>query len=624
MSRHLVLVSLLVVAAANLVAAAKTESWLEVRTPHFFVLTNSNEKQGRHIADQFERMRAVFHKRFPKSRIDGATPIIVIAVKDKKDFQTLEPEAYLAKGQLDLAGLFLRAPDKNYMLLRLDAEGAHPYAAIYHEYSHFIMSRAEEWMPLWLNEGLAEFYQNTDIKEKEVGLGEPSAENLILLRQNRLLPLSTLFAVDYNSPYYHEENKGSIFYAESWAITHYLEIKDIQEKTHHLTDYAALVSNKKDPVEAARQAFGDLEVLQKNLDQYVSRAEFYYVKMPGPLEIDESAMQIQPITSTQADAIRADFLAYDQRVQDSRALLDRILKEDPNNVAAHETMGLLAFREGNFDEAEKWYEQAVKLDSQSFLAHYYYAIIAMHHGQSAAHAEQIESSLRAATKLNPTFAPAFDQLAVFYAMQHKNLDEAAMINLVAVQLDPENVGFRINRANLMIEMQRPTDAVAVLQGALKLAETPDSAESIKTHIDSIERYQAALANQQHEHAAALQQLHAQNESSGPNDNAAQEPAQSRPEEKNERHGPRHSLKGTLRQVQCSYPSTMNLKVESGAKSLDLTARNYFQVAYSALNFTPASDLNPCKDLEGMKAQVDYFEALDKSSQGQIISILLSK
>jgi len=89
---------------------------------------------------------------------------------------------------------------------------------------------------------LAEFYQNTDIRDKEVLLGEPSTENILLLRQEQLLPLATLFTVDYNSPYYHEENKGSIFYAESWALTHYLEVKDTRENTHRLTDYAKLVS----------------------------------------------------------------------------------------------------------------------------------------------------------------------------------------------------------------------------------------------------------------------------------------------------------------------------------------------------------------------------------------------
>ena len=31
-------------------------------------------------------------------------------------------------GQLKLGGLFLRASDKNYVLMRVDAEGEHPYS----------------------------------------------------------------------------------------------------------------------------------------------------------------------------------------------------------------------------------------------------------------------------------------------------------------------------------------------------------------------------------------------------------------------------------------------------------------------------------------------------------------
>ena len=90
----------------------------------------------------------------------------------------------------------MRAPDKNYVLLRLDAQGEHPYATVYHEYTHLLCSGAAEWLPLWLNEGLAEFYQNTEIRDKEVVLGEPSPENVLLLRQNRLMPLPILFRVD--------------------------------------------------------------------------------------------------------------------------------------------------------------------------------------------------------------------------------------------------------------------------------------------------------------------------------------------------------------------------------------------------------------------------------------------
>ena len=95
---------LLLFAVAPTPARDKPENWIEVRSPHFRVVINSNEKQGRRIADQFERMRSVFHVAFPKLQIDPGTPIIVLAIKDEKDFKALEPEAYLAKGSLKLGG----------------------------------------------------------------------------------------------------------------------------------------------------------------------------------------------------------------------------------------------------------------------------------------------------------------------------------------------------------------------------------------------------------------------------------------------------------------------------------------------------------------------------------------
>ena len=234
MRQRILLLSTLLLTPALASARDKVENWIEVRSPHFVVATNSNEKQARRVADQFERMRAVFHVLLPKSQLDPAAPIIVLAVNGEKEFRSLEPEVYLAKGQLKLGGLFLRAEEKNYILMRLDAEGEHPYSVVYHEYTHLLMSKSAEWLPLWLNEGLAEFYQNTDIHEKDVLLGQPSIDNIMWLRQNRLLPLPTLFAVDHNSPYYHEEKKGSIFYAESWALVHYLKVTDFKQRTNSL------------------------------------------------------------------------------------------------------------------------------------------------------------------------------------------------------------------------------------------------------------------------------------------------------------------------------------------------------------------------------------------------------
>ena len=610
---------LLTLFAASLAPARdKSENWIEVRSPHFIVLSNSSEKQARHVADQFERMRLVFHAEVPRANVDPGVPIVVLALKDKKDFQSLEPEAYLAKGQIELAGLFMRAPDKNYVLLRLDAQGEHPYATVYHEYTHLLCSGAAEWLPLWLNEGLAEFYQNTEIRDKEVVLGEPSPENVLLLRRERLMPLPILFRVDQSSPYYHEENRGSIFYAESWALTHYLRVRDRQQNTNHLRDYTELVSQKVDPVTAGTRAFGDLNQLQAALEKYVAQATFYEFKGPLATEVDETTFKIQAMSPAQAGAVRADFLVYEQRVKYAKPLLERVLQEDPSNASAHETMGYLEFRQGNLDEARKWYAQAIKLNSQSFLAYYYFAAITMNGARLDTETKpQVESSLRTAIKLNPSFAPPYEQLAVLFGTERENLEEAHTLILNAVQLDPGNLLYRLNTANILLEMQRGTDAIAVLQNAMSLAKTPDQVASVQNLLGSARQYQSSREQEQ-QSAPAIQSSVSHTESAQMASGAAKPPLADEP------HGPRHGMKGTIRKVHCSQPAILELTVEGDGKTLSLHSNNYFKIQFSALGFTPSGELHPCTDLEGMKARVEFFEASGKSVEGQISSIELSK
>jgi len=623
--RVLWLIPLLAVVTAS--GRDKAENWLEVGSQHFIVITNGNEKQGRHIADQFERMRAVFHVAFPKMQVDPGSPIVVIALKNEKDFRALEPEAYLGKGQLQLAGLFLRAPDKNYILLRLDAPGEHPYATIYHEYTHLLTSKAEEWLPLWLNEGLAEFYENTDIRDKDAILGQASPGMIMLLRQNRLIPLATLFGVDRTSPYYHEENKGSIFYAESWALTHYMKIKDWKEKTNELGDYAALLSQKTDPIAAASRTFGDLKQLQTALERYIGQSSFNAFKMSSSTSVDDTAFKVQPLNPAQADAVRADFLAYNQRSKDARSLLDEVLREDPSNVQAHETMGYLEFREGHLDEALKWYDQAVKLDSQSFLAHYYFAAISMNRGPNGE--DGVESSLRTCIKLNPSFAPSYDRLAVLYAMRNRNLDEAHMLTVQAVALDPANISYRVNAANVLLAAQQEKNAIGVLQQALKVAKSPQEVAVVQNAIEAVQRSQAARqeveeANRrfQQEMESASSETQTSADASDSNSKPTQVAIQSSDESLK---GPHHSVSGTIKNVRCTPPAVMDFEVDAGGRTVALRARNYYKIQFTATNFVPTGDLHPCSDLEGVHARVEYVEPPSRQPKpGGIVSVEMSK
>jgi tetratricopeptide (TPR) repeat protein len=633
--------------SSSALAGDSTVHWLEVQSPHFVVLTDSNEKQARRIAGQFEEMRAVFHKLIPNAASDASSPIVVVALKDRKGFQALEPEAYLAKGQLDLAGLFMSAPDKSYILLRLDTQDEHPFATVYHEYTHYMLRKAE-WIPLWLNEGLAEFYQNTDIHEKDVLLGQPSQDNILYLRESRLLPLTTLFLVDHSSPYYHDEQKGSVFYAESWALTHYIEVMDSQKKTNHLRDYAQYLIQKEDPVAAAQHAFGDLKQLQKALENYVQQGSFSMFKMNSAFPVDASSFSVKPVSKAEADATRADVLVYNGRTKEAEALLETTLRDDPTSALAHESMGYLKFREGDVAGAEKWYGEAVGLDSHSFLAQYYFAAMSLQAG-GRDHDAAIESSLRASIKMNPAFAPSYDALAMFYASRDEKLDEAHLLNANAIQLEPENVSYRMNASTVLMEEKQLPGAIGVLTAAVKVAKSPEEIAMVQTRLKQLEGFQAAserAATRMGEPAdgalvgqtsvtVGTQTASAQMDGTqlgatktmvfrrvngkmiGRSEDAPNYPI-------GDSSGARHTIQGVLRGVQCSYPNVISLSVEHAGKTIALYNNNFYKIVFTTANYEPDGDIKPCTGIEDMKASVKYAEVPDEVVAGQILAIELSK
>ena len=79
-------------------------------------------------------------------------------------------------------------------------------------------------------------------------------------------------------------------------------------------------------------------------------------------------------------------------------------------------------------------------------------------------------------------------------------------------------------------------------------------------------------------------------------------------------------------MHCAYPTTITLSVDPSGKApaVDLYRNDFKQIEFSALNFAPKGDLNPCTDIEGLKAKVEYAEVSDKSIAGQIVSVELSK
>ena len=154
------------------VAGAKHETWFEARSPNFIVVCNAGEKQARKTAIRFEQIRAVFRRELELASKHQSPVITILAVKDEDSMKALLPE-YWMKGHAHPAGMFLENMNQYFATIQLDAPGSNPYNTIYHEYFHSLTAPYYPNLPVWVSEGLAEFYGNTQIGDSEVGMGRP-------------------------------------------------------------------------------------------------------------------------------------------------------------------------------------------------------------------------------------------------------------------------------------------------------------------------------------------------------------------------------------------------------------------------------------------------------------------
>ncbi len=90
------------------------------------------------------------------------------------------------------------------------------------------------------------------------------------------------------------------------------------------------------------------------------------------------------------------------------------------------------------------------------------------------------------------------------------------------------------------------------------------------------------------------------------------------------NGPRHAAFGTIRDVTCSYPTVIQFRLIGPAKPVRVYNNNFAAIDLTVKGFTPDGPVNPCKDFEGMKADIQYNESSDKTVSGQVFYMILHK
>ena len=489
---------------ASSVCEAKQESWIEVRSPNFVVVSNAGEKQARKAALQFEQIRAVFRQSLQNVNKHPSPVVTVLAVKDEGSMRELLPE-YWTKGHSHPAGLFAGSLIQLYAAVELDAQGSNPYEAFYHEYYHSISVPYVPDLPLWLSEGLAEFYGHTEINEKFVGMGQADPALLQELRNHSLIPLTLLFNVDQYSPYYNEANKTSIFYAESWALTHYLMLGDRMAHRDMLDAYTTTLGHGKREDEAAIAAFGDLKKLQSDLQSYIGKASFLYLKMPSA-KINEGELKVRSLSEAEAEAYRGGFAAVRNRPQDATALLEAALRLDPNVALAHQYLGLTEFIEGQREKALEAESKAIALDPRNSFTRYLRAFLATSGSGMMNAGSQVEEDLRQAIAISPDFAPPYGLLAVYLATVNRSLQEALALAQKAAAFEPASSNYQLALAQVLARMNKLDDADLAAAKARAWARDPAekaNAESFKAYLQQARQYQSQFSAPNPTHSETL-------------------------------------------------------------------------------------------------------------------------
>jgi len=481
-------------AVSQYAPVAAKDTWVSVRTKNFLLVGNAGEKDVRKVGLKLEQFREVFTRLFPKIRFNTPVPTTVVVFKSDSSYAPFKPGP-------NIAGYFQAGPDVNYITLTTEVRGEQdPFSVIFHEYTHLLAENTFKDVPLWFNEGLAEYYSTFKITDdQKIALGTPIGNHVFLLRESKMLPLRTLFEVDHKSPHYNEKNKQGIFYAQSWALMHYLIIGKA-DKVEQLGKFMELLGAQVPLDQAFQKAFGTpFEVMEKDLREYVKKDRYNVITghFEKKLELDTDA-EVSQLTEAEAQAYLGDLLLHSYR-KESYTYLERALKLDPNLAMAHASLGMAYFREGKLDEANASLERAVAGNSQNYLAHYYYAfalsraetgIVTSYPADVVA---KIREHLQKAITLRPDYPESYRLLAFVSIVTGERIDEAIAAMKRVLSVSPGRNDLTNTLAQLYLRKNDVKAARTLLEQVAKSNADEEERKEAENLLKQISTYEEASA-----------------------------------------------------------------------------------------------------------------------------------
>jgi tetratricopeptide (TPR) repeat protein len=372
-------------AIAASIAAPAQAAWHKAESAHFVVYADDSARDVQRFAEILERYHAAM--KLLTGRQDAvpspSNRVTIFAVGSPATIDRL-----VGQKNSQIAGFYIpRAGGSRAFVpnIRLNASGDTDFSltVLLHEYTHhFLMATSRHEMPRWFNEGAAEFYASAKFeRDGTVGIGRPAQHRAAELAYAKDVKVEEL--LDRTLYEKRQSKVFDAFYGRSWALYHYLFFEPTRKG--QLTAYLRAIAEGKGEREAAK-AFGDMAVLEKDLDRYLQRSRMNYYRLPPnllpigtvtvtPLSAGEGAVMPLVIRSQrgvnreEATKLVGEVRAVATRFPDDPgvqtalaeaeydagndaaaiAAADKAIASDPKRVNAHVQKGFALFRRA--DEA---------------------------------------------------------------------------------------------------------------------------------------------------------------------------------------------------------------------------------------------------------------------------------
>ena len=560
---------------AVLISAAAPR-WLDVRSPHFSVITDAGERQGREVALRFEQMRAIFGAMFNSEKVNLPIPLEIVAFRSAREMKQFAP---LWRGKpSSLSGLFVPGQDRTFIVL--DLSQPEPWSVVFHEYAHQLLNGNMAQKDPWFDEGFAEYFSTIEVDKKQVFVGKLPKSVLTVLRQDGMMKIADLFKVRHDSVSYNESDHRTLFYAESDLVVHYIYEHQLMPQVNLYFD---LEMNKNVPVEdAIQQAFGmSAAQFDKALRNYMANGSFKHSTLPTPPDIVTTGYTAVPVSMPDADAVLADIHLHstdylDKAIQE----FQDILKVDADNAAAYRGLGYAYLQKKQYAIAGTYFHRAAQLNSKDPRVHYLSALVLSKEGTFSDREQLPEATkeLETAIALDPSFADSY-MLLGFAQFRAGDAASALETTQKAIALNPGNETYRFNLARMYLANKKVDECVAVLHG-LEKAQDEQLAGRVEDLLARIKAAQEAMAR-------ALMPLRppgsvdlSDDADDSADDAVNAQSAGPEPEmEPSTKAVPVKVIRGTITAVDCSGPLSASLTLVSpaGKWKMNVADRNHLLV-----------------------------------------------